>query len=201
MKSTALSWIALVWLSLAISVRASAGPGAGSATKAPADAASMEQKLRRLEANGRLAHPDQTPTTFTEQEVNSFLASDNVTLPAGVQSVKLQGEPGIITALAQVDFERVREGTHSSNPLLSLFSGVHDVVVVAHAYGAGHQGFVHVDSVSLDGAEIPEFVLQLFVEKFLQPKYPEIGLDSRFALTDRIDTATVGQHKLTVTQK
>ena len=161
----------------------------------------MEQKLRRIEANGRLAHPDQTPTTFTEQEVNSFLASDNVTLPAGVQSVKLLGEPGIITAVAQVDFERVREGTHSSNPLLSIFSGVHDVVVVAHAYGAGHQGFVHVDSVSLDGAEIPQFVLQLFVEKFLQPKYPEIGLDSRFALPDRIDTATVGQHKLTVTQK
>ena len=161
----------------------------------------MEQKLRRIEANGQLAHPDQTPTTFTEQEVNSFLAFDNVTLPAGVQSVKLQGEPGIITGVAQVDFERVREGIHSSNPLLSIFSGVHDVVVVAHAYGAGHQGLVHVDSLSLDGAEIPQFVLQLFVEKFLKPKYPQIGLDSRFALPDRIDTATVGRHKLTVTQK
>ena len=60
---------------------------------------------------------------------------------------------------------------------------------------------VSVDSVSLDGIEIPRFVLQLFVEKYLQPKYPNIGLDSRFALPDRIDTAIVGLHKLTITQK
>jgi hypothetical protein len=39
------------------------------------------------------------------------------------------------------------------------------------------------------------------VEKFLTPKYPQIGLDSQFPLPDRIDTATVGLHKLTVTQK
>jgi hypothetical protein len=44
-------------------------------------------------------------------------------------------------------------------------------------------------------------VLQSFVEKFLQPKYPYVGLDSRFSLKEKIDTATVGDHKLTVTQK
>jgi hypothetical protein len=58
-----------------------------------------------------------------------------------------------------------------------------------------------VDSVSLDGVEIPEFVLELFAEKYLQPKNPQIGLDSQFALPNRIDTATVGLHKLIVTQK
>ena len=63
------------------------------------------------------------------------------------------------------------------------------------------RSIVHVDSVSLDGVEIPRFVLQLFVEKYLQPKYPNVGLDSRFGLPDRIDTAIVGQHRLTVAQK
>jgi hypothetical protein len=58
-----------------------------------------------------------------------------------------------------------------------------------------------VDSVSLDGVEVPEFVLQLFVEKYLKPKYPNIGLDSRFALPARVDAATVGLHRVTVTQK
>jgi hypothetical protein len=161
----------------------------------------MEQKLRRLDTNAGLAHPDQTPTTLTEPEANAYLASDKVKLPVGVRSLKLQGDPGIITGNAQVDFDRIREGTRSSNPLLSIFSGLHEVVVVAHAYGAGRQGYVHVDSVSLDGVEIPHLVLELFVEKFLTPKYPQIGLDSQFALPDRIDIATVGLHKLTVTQK
>jgi len=163
--------------------------------------ASMERKLHRVEANSAAAHPDQTPTEFTEEEVNSYLASGRVQLPSGVQSVKFQGEPGIITANTRVDFDQLKAGKRSSNPLLGVFSGVHDVVVQAHARGSGGRGIVNVDSVSLDGVEIPRFVLQLFVEKYLQPKYPNVGLDSRFALPDRIDTATVGRHKLTVTQK
>ena len=58
-----------------------------------------------------------------------------------------------------------------------------------------------MDSVSLDGVEVPHFVLELFVDQFLTPKYPQIGIDSQFALPDRIDTATVGEHQLAVTQK
>lgn len=165
------------------------------------DVASMRRKIFHIESNGRAAHPNQTPTSFTEQEVNSYLASSYVRLPSGVQSVRLKGEAGVISGDAHVDFDRVREGIHSSNPLLSVFSGVHEVVVVAHAHGESGRGHVHVDSVSLDNIEIPRFVLQLFVEKFLQPKYPGIGLDSEFKLPDRIDRATVGQHELLVIQK
>jgi hypothetical protein len=43
--------------------------------------------------------------------------------------------------------------------------------------------------------------LQMFVDRFLTPKYPELGLDSQFKLPNRIDTATVGRHELIVTQK
>jgi hypothetical protein len=165
------------------------------------DLASAERKIDHIEANGRSPRPNPNPTVVTEGEVNAYLASDNVRLPVGVESVKLQGEDGVITGNARVDFDRVREGAHSSNPLLSVFSGVHDVVVVAHAHGAGGRGQVHVDSVSIDDIEVPRFVLQLFVEKFLQPKYPELGLDSQFKLPNRIDTANVGRHELTIIQK
>ena len=164
-------------------------------------AATMDQKLRHIESNGQSGRPDQTPTVITEQEANAYLASDDVILPDGVRSVKLVAQPGVITGTAEIDFDRIREGSHSSNPLLGIFTGVHEVIVVAHAHGAARQGYVHVDSVSLDGVEVPRFVLQLFVEKYLQPKYPELGIDSRFPLPDRVDTATVGEHKLTVLQK
>jgi hypothetical protein len=87
------------------------------------------------------------------------------------------------------------------NTLLEVFRGVHDVDVVAHAHAAAGVGYVEVDSVSLDGVEIPRFVLQLFVANYIQPKYPNLGLDSSFRLPDRIDQATVGVHELTVTQK
>jgi hypothetical protein len=197
-KSSAVLFIASLACSLLAFAAGNPKPGVA---KPPSDAATMELKLRRVEANGRLANPVSAPTIITEPEVNSYLASGKVKLPPGVQSVKLHGEPGIITGEARVDFDRIREGTHSSNPLLSIFSGVHDIVVVAHANGSGGKGYVNVDSVSLDGVAIPEFVLELFVEKFIQPGHPQIGLDSQFALPDRIDTAAVGLHQLDVTQK
>ena len=165
------------------------------------DLDSAKRKIDHVEANGRSPRPSQTPTIFTEAEVNAYLASDNVRLPAGVESLKLAGEDGVITGSAHVDFDRIREGSHSSNPLLSIFSGVHDVVVIAHAHGAQGRGHVHVDSVTIDDMEVPHFVLQWFDDKFLTPKYPDLGIDSQFGLPDRIDTATVGTHQLTIIQK
>lgn len=176
--------------------------GASAATKKISpDLASIDRKIAHLEANGRAAHPSTNPTVLTEAEINAYLASDELEMPAGVQSVRLSGTSGAVSGTARVDFDQVRTGTNSSNPLLSIFSGIHDVAVETHAYGRGGQGYVHVDSVSLDGIEVPHFVLQLFVEKYIQPKYPDLGIDSRFTLPDRIDTAAVGQHQVTLTQK
>ena len=166
----------------------------------PDQVASFERKLQHVESNAAQAHPDPSPTEFSEHETNAYFASGAVKLPAGVQSVVFQEQPQIVIGTARVDFDRMKAGKSSYNPLLSVFSGVHDVLVTAHVYGAKGQGLVHVDSVSLDAIEVPRFVLELFVEKYLQPKYPDVGLDSRFALPARVDAATVGLHKLTVTQ-
>jgi hypothetical protein len=161
----------------------------------------METKLQHLESNGRAAPPDPSPTEFAEQEVNAYFAAGKVRLPAGVRSVHFEIRPGVVTAAAKVDFDQIKTGRNSNNPLLSIFTGVHAVVVVAHARGKDGQGFVHVDSVALDGSEIPPFVLQIFVQKLLQPRYPDVGIDSRFPLPDRIDSATLGPQTLTLVQK
>jgi len=170
-------------------------------TRNPAPVASVQRKLEHLQSNGEQPHPDPSPTEFSEQEINAYFASGNVKLPAGVQSVVFQEQPGVIVGNSRVDFDQLRTGKNSYNPLLSIFSGVHDVVATTHAHGANGEAFVHVDTVSLDGVEVPQFVLQLFVEKYLKPKYPNIGLDSRFALPSRVDVATVGLHRVTLSQK
>ncbi len=160
-----------------------------------------EEKLNHIHENGQREHPDPHPTELTELEVNAYLASGKVRLPAGVESVHLVGSPGTITARCRVDFDRVRAGRSNSNPLLRLFSGVHDALVQAQAEGSHHLGRVQVNSVAIDGIEVPRFVLELFVEKYVTPRYPGVGLDSKFALPDKIGTATVGQYKLTIVQK
>jgi hypothetical protein len=180
------------------------GPISSAQTKSSPNSAmvaSVENKLQHLESNAKQTKPDPAPTEFTEQEINAYFASGNVKLPAGVRSVVFQGQPGVVTATARVDFDQLRAGRSSYNPLLSVFSGVHDAVITAHAYGARGQGIVHVDSVMLDGVEIPRLVLEMFAEKYLKPRYPNIGLDSQFAMPARVDAATVGLHKVALVQK
>jgi len=164
-------------------------------------AESMQRKLDRIHANAQLAHPDPTPTVLTEDEVNDYLTSGKVELPQGVKKVKLQGHSGVVDGFVLVDFDEISAGQRSSNPLLSIFSGVHNVNVEGDASGSGRQGKVHIRNVAIDGFDVPRVALEYFVQKYITPKYPNVGLDSQFPLPDKIDTATVGYHKLTVTQR
>ena len=162
---------------------------------------SMQAKLDHIQQNGQKAQPDQTPTVMTEEEVNDYIAADRIVLPQGVKKLRMEGRTGVITAFLNVDFDEIRANQKSSNPLLSVFSGRHDVRVEGDAAGSGGQGRVHVREVSIDGFNVPNVALEYFVGKYITPKYPNVGIDSQFHLPNRIDLATVGYHKLTVTQK
>jgi hypothetical protein len=162
---------------------------------------SMETKLDHIQQNGQKAQPDQTPTVMTEEEVNDYIAAGRIQLPQGVKKLRMEGRTGVVTAFLNVDFDEIRAGQKSSNPMLSVFSGQHDVRVEGDAAGSGGQGRVHVREVSIDGFNVPNVALEYFVNKYITPKYPNVGIDSQFHLPNRIDLATVGYHKLTVTQK
>jgi hypothetical protein len=162
---------------------------------------SLQTKLDHIQQNGEQPHPDQAPTVMTEEEVNDYIAAGRIVLPQGVKKLKLEGRSGVVTAFLNVDFDEIRGGQNSSNPMLSLFSGQHDVRVEADASGSGREGRVHVREVDIDGFSVPRMALEYFVSKYITPKYPNVGIDSQFQLPNKIDTATVGYHKLTVTQK
>lgn len=162
---------------------------------------SMERKLEHIESNAQASSPDPRPTVMTEEEVNAYVNSGAVQLPKGVQRVHLEGQSGVITAHTRVDFDQITQGSRSINPLLAFFSGVHDVEVTAHSHGEHGVGYVHADHVILDGVEVPQMALQFFVDRYLKPKYPDVGIDSRFQMPDRIDSAIVGQHQVSVVQK
>jgi hypothetical protein len=178
-----------------------APPASGTQAMYQTAAESAARKIQYMRENARRPQPDQTPTVFTEREINAYMASGRVKMPKGVRSAKLIGQPGVVKAAASVDFDTITAGRRSLNPLLSLFSGVHDVDVTAHAVGSGGQGRVHIDSAAIDGVTIPRIALEYFINRYIKPRYPNLGMDSRFALPARVDTATVGQHTLTVTQK
>src|SRR6185436_20664957 len=158
------------------------------AQKATAVKTGAESKFEHIERNGSLAHPDATPTQITEKELNTYLASGTLEMPPGVESIRMEGDAGGLIGRARVDFDKVSAGAKNPNPMLSLFTGIHDVVVTAQASGSGGKGTVIVDKVWFDGTEIPRFVVQMFVEKYLAPRYPGVGMESKFPLPDRINS-------------
>lgn len=162
---------------------------------------SAQQKLNHIIQNGQAARPDPNPTVLTEDEINDYFAAGRVVLPQGVKKVSFKGQSGVVTTFAVIDFDEIRQGQHSSNPMLSLFNGTHNVNIEADAAGTAGKGKVHVRTVTLDGIEVPKMALEYFVNKYIKPKYPNLGIDSEFQLPNKIDAATIGYHKLTVTQK
>ena len=162
---------------------------------------SMERKLEHIARNGELQRPDQRPTAISANEANAYFAEGGVKLPVGVKSVALRSTPGIITAQTRIDFDEITASRQSMNPLLMVFTGQHDVEIVARASASGHTGTVEVEQVWIDGLEVPRMALEYFVERYVTPKYPGVGLTSRFRMPSRIDVATVGENSANVAQK
>ena len=164
----------------------------------PADA--LQRKLDTIRRNSAHAIRSPITTDLPEGEVNAWLASSYAQLPKGVRSLHLTGLDGRVTADAKVDFDEFTGGV-GSNPLLAIFRGVHDVQVIATGHATGGEATLHTESVTLDGVTIPTMVLEFFVERYVQPRYPNVGIDSHFTPGYHVDSARVGAHVLTVVQK
>lgn len=166
-----------------------------------APAQRFQKKLDQLERNAAAKPVQRRSTQINADEVNAWFRDGGYKLPQGVQKVIFHSQPDTILAKATVDFDEVKQGKHNLNPLLSMFSGVHEVEVSATASAQNGQGHVVVQSVSIDGVGVPHLALELFVKKYITPKYPNVGLDNTFQMPDRIDAATVGNDNALLTQR
>ncbi len=162
---------------------------------------SMEQKIAHLKQNAAREHPDPRPSAITQDEANAYFAEGGVKMPKGVSGLNLVATPGTIDGHAKVDFDTLTEKARSKNPLLAVFTGIHDVHVVTQASGTQGTGTITVQKVELDNIEIPQMILQLFVDRYLKSKYPNVGLTSTFKLPLRIDSAAVETGKVALVQK
>ena len=168
--------------------------------KAAAD--SFQKKVDFIKSNAASAQPSQTPTLFSQEEINAYFAERRLKMPDGVQKVTFELQPDQVTALTRVDFEKLRQSRPSMNPLLSIFDGVHDCQVVAHAESAGPGRVrVRVESLNIDGMNVPRMALQMFVNHYVKPKYPNVDLDAEYKLPTRIDTATIKTQQGVIAQK
>lgn len=168
--------------------------------KAAAD--SFQRKVDFIKSNAAKPQPSQTPTVFSQEEINAYFSERRLKIPEGVQKVTFALQPEQVTAFTRVDFEKLRQSRPSMNPLLAIFDGVHDCQVVAHAESAGPGRVrVRVEAVNIDGMNVPHMALQMFVNHYVKPKYPNVDLDAEYKLPTRIDTATIKTEQGVIVQK
>jgi hypothetical protein len=163
---------------------------------------SFQKKVDFIAANASSANPQQKPTVFSQEEINAYFAERRLKMPDGVKTVTFDLVRNQVTASTRVDFDQIRNGRTSMNPLLSIFGGIHDCQVVAHTEPSS-PGMVHVrvESVVIDGVEVPRMALELFIKHYVNPKYPNVSLDGDYRLPAHIDSAVIAQQTGTVTQK
>jgi len=163
---------------------------------------SFETKVARIQQNATKQPPKSEPTVFSQDEINAYFAERRLKIPEGVQKVSFELHPDEVTAYTTVDFERLRRDHPNSNPLLAIFDGIHDCEVVARAdESSGGKVHVSVESVTLDGVKIPKMALRLFIEHYVNPKYPNVGLDKTYNLPAHIDSATIDEAKGVIVQR
>ncbi|MFN8006353.1 MAG: hypothetical protein U0V70_04895 [Terriglobia bacterium] len=140
---------------------------------------------------------------FSQAELDGYLYHQVTPLyPKGLQDVRIQLLEGSVQASSRLNFDEYEKAANAGkNSILSaLLSGEHTLTVFADLKTGNHEGTYDVTKLLLDDKEIPKPLVDLLIQKYVVPKYPEAKPNSPFPLPYRIEKLDLLQGKLIVRQ-
>jgi hypothetical protein len=161
-------------------------------TRAEAD--SMQTKIEAVAAAAdapRAANAAPLRTTFTEREINAYLALDGPEfLPLGIAMPRVQlGDGGQVRARAVVDLDGVRRSRERSafDPLRYITGSV-EVVAAGRLEAGDGQGLIRYESATVGGIAVPKTVAQELLRFYTStPERPGgFAFDEPFELPGRV---------------
>ncbi len=168
----------------------------------------MGTKLARVAAAAETPRPASAPplrTTFTEREMNAYLALDGPSfLPAGIAMPRIRlGDDGRVEARAIVDLDAVRRSRERSafDPLAYL-TGEVEVIAAGRIEGSDGEGLILYEAATVGGIAVPKTVAQELLRFYTRTAERPRGFafDEPFALPAGVRAASVEQGAATVTQ-
>lgn len=171
-----------------------------------ADADAMRAKLDKVAASIDAPRPPGATlrTTFTELEINAYLALDGSTfLPAGVASPQVRiGDDGRVQARAIVDLDAVRRSRERSafDPLAYLTGSV-EVIAAGRIAASDGRGVIRYESATVGGIAVPQTVAQELLRFYTRtPERPRgFAFDEPFALPHGLRALTTERGAITIT--
>ena len=168
----------------------------------------MQTKIERVAAAAETPRPPTARplrTTFTEREINAYLALDGPDfLPPGIAMPQIRlGDDGRVRARAIVDLDGVRRSRERSlfDPLAYLTGSV-EVVAAGRVEGSGGEGLIRYESATVGGVTVPKTVAQELLRFYTTtPERPRgFAFDEPFALPVGLRAVSVEGGAATVTQ-
>jgi len=192
----------------AAAVGAVAAAAAHAQEPAQAEADAMRTKLERVAAAAETPRPANARpqrTTFTEREINAYLALDGPEfLPPGIAMPRVRlGDDGRVAARAIVDLDAVRRSRERSllDPLAYL-TGAVEVVAEGRIEGSEGEGLIRYESATVGGVAVPATVAQELLRFYTRtPARPRgFAFDEPFDLPAGLRAVSVESGSVTVTQ-
>ena len=173
-----------------------------------AEADAMQTKIDRVADAADAERPASAPalrTTFTEREINSYLALEGPAfLPAGIAMPRMQlGDDGRVRARAVADLDAVsRSRERSPFDPLAYLSGAVEVVATGRVEGSDGQGLIRYESATVAGVAVPKTVAQELLRFYTTtPERPRgFAFDEPFELPAGFRAVSVESGAATVTQ-
>lgn len=168
-------------------------------TVSAAASQSAAEKLRRIQEATSTGGAS-FKAEFSEAEVNSYLAYEMAPgYPAGLSKVHIRFLPGRLLGTAQVDFDKAKAARQLPGGMADyLFWGVHTLAVEGGFSAIDGVGQFDLESVALDGYTLPKTLVDLLIETFLKPRYPNLALQRPFLLPYSIDRVQVMRERVEV---
>ena len=170
-----------VLLTISLDARQSSEPPANLNLEAANSLFDKIVAIRDAENSSTRSLDEAATILVTETEMESFVFfSMGDEIPARVDSIDVTVEAGTIAAATELTFD---SEASSGNPIVDLLlQSPHSLFVKGALEGHDGEGTFRLQQVRVDGFPVPVVVVEILVDRYVNPRFPEVDLDEGFLI-------------------
>jgi hypothetical protein len=168
-----------------------------------AAARALEAKIQVLSNSDSRSLSSFQPVVITETEANSYLRyRGNEFLPPGVHDPEVHMAPDHVSCVADVDFNELNQAGNKTDDLetkvlAAIFRGKQRVSATGRLETGNGQGKLTIEPVALGTTVIPNGLVNLLLENYLQRRY-KFDVSKPFVLPDHVTRVVLGSSSVTL---
>ena len=137
--------------------------------------------IRNAENSSTRSLDEATTILVTETEMESFVFfSMGDEIPARVDSIDVTVGAGTIAAATELTFDSEES---SGNPIVDLLlESPHSLFVRGALEGHAGEGTFELQQVRVDGFPVPIVIVEVLIDRYVNPRFPEVDLDEGFLI-------------------